>query len=68
MVQSGRNGRIYTSGSLELGKLLTELAQNAEKRKRYGAAARETVLSRFSFERMVAAYDTLLDDTTVTGR
>lgn len=62
VVEDGVTGHRYPTGeATTLGRLVTDLAGDPERRRRLGAAGRERVLARFTPEQEVAAYQDLYD-------
>jgi glycosyltransferase involved in cell wall biosynthesis len=61
MVDPGRTGYLYPVGDVEgLTAYLRRLAEDTEHRRKLGREARQRVLERFAFERMIDGYEAVL--------
>ncbi|HEX5513019.1 MAG TPA: glycosyltransferase family 4 protein [Gammaproteobacteria bacterium] len=61
MVDAGRSGYLYQVGDVDgLIAHLRRLAEDAEHRRELGREARQRVLARFTFERMIDGYEAVL--------
>lgn len=57
VVDHGENGLLYSPGDTEgLGNCLLAMARSPEQRTRFGENARQTIIDRFSLERMTDRY------------
>jgi glycosyltransferase involved in cell wall biosynthesis len=60
LVEDGRNGRLVAAGDdAALATRILELLTDAPTARQFGEAARATIASRYSFDRMVASFDHL---------